>query len=148
MSASLQPPPGAPPGVLAIDPYVPGKSGAPGPGKVHKLSSNETPLGPSPRPWPPAAAAAKLEVYPDGAPRRCARRSAALRARPGPHRLRRRLGRAAVPARPRLCGPGDEGIYTAHGFLVYRIAVLAAGGTPVVAPERDLTADVDAILAP
>ena len=34
-----------------------------------------------------------------------------------------------------------------HGFLVYRIAILAAGGTPVVAPEKDLTADVDAILA-
>src|SRR3712207_4575115 len=44
-------------------------------------------------------------------------------------------------------GPGDEGVFTEHGFLVYRIAILAAGGTPVVAKERDLTADVDAILA-
>ena len=44
-------------------------------------------------------------------------------------------------------GPGDEGIFTTHGFLIYRIAIQAAGGTPVVAPERDLTADVDAILA-
>ena len=25
-------------------------------------------------------------------------------------------------------GPGDEAIYTEHGFLVYRIAILAAGG--------------------
>ena len=35
------------PGVLAIDPYVPGRSTAPGVARVFKLSSNETPLGPS-----------------------------------------------------------------------------------------------------
>jgi len=55
------------PGVLAIDAYVPGKSSAPGVAKVFKLSSNETPLGPSPK----AIAAYKeigkhLEDYPDG----------------------------------------------------------------------------------
>ena len=44
-------------------------------------------------------------------------------------------------------GPGDEAIYTEHGFLVYRIAILAAGAGPIIAPERNLTADVDAILA-
>jgi histidinol-phosphate aminotransferase len=44
-------------------------------------------------------------------------------------------------------GPGDEGIFTTHGFLVYRIAILAAGGTPVVADEVGYTANVDAILA-
>jgi histidinol-phosphate aminotransferase len=44
-------------------------------------------------------------------------------------------------------GPGDEAIYTEHGFLVYRIAILACGATPVVAPETKFTADVDAILA-
>jgi histidinol-phosphate aminotransferase len=43
-------------------------------------------------------------------------------------------------------GPGDEGIFSEHGFLVYKLAILAAGGIPVVAPEKDLTADVDAIL--
>ncbi len=37
------------PGVLDIEAYVPGKSKAPGVAKVFKLSSNETPLGPSPR---------------------------------------------------------------------------------------------------
>jgi histidinol-phosphate aminotransferase len=37
------------PGVLTIDPYVPGKSAAPGVARVFKLSSNETPLGPSPK---------------------------------------------------------------------------------------------------
>ena len=35
------------PGVLDIQAYVPGKSSAPGVAKVFKLSSNETPLGPS-----------------------------------------------------------------------------------------------------
>ncbi len=55
------------PGVLDIEAYVPGKSTAPGVAKVFKLSSNETPLGPSPR----AIAAYKswadhLEDYPDG----------------------------------------------------------------------------------
>ncbi|MCB1493697.1 MAG: aminotransferase class I/II-fold pyridoxal phosphate-dependent enzyme, partial [Rhodobiaceae bacterium] len=39
-----------------------------------------------------------------------------------------------------------EAIYTEHGFLVYRIAILGAGATPVIARETDLTADVDAIL--
>ncbi len=44
-------------------------------------------------------------------------------------------------------GPGDEAIYSEHGFLVYKIAILARGAKPVVAPEKDLTTDVDAILA-
>ena len=47
MSALQRPQPR--PGVLAIDPYVPGKSAARGAAKVFELSSNETPLGPSPK---------------------------------------------------------------------------------------------------
>ena len=58
------------PGVLAIEAYVPGKSGAPGHSKVHKLSSNETPLGPSPKAVAAMRAeAAKLELYPEGTSR-------------------------------------------------------------------------------
>ena len=54
-------------GVMAIDPYVPGKSGAKG-GKVFKLSSNESPLGPSPKALEAyRAAASSLAYYPDGA---------------------------------------------------------------------------------
>ena len=137
------------PGVMAIEAYVPGKSAAPGVAKVHKLSSNETPLGPS-----PAAAAAmretagKLELYPDG-------NSTALRtaiaAKYGLDPERIVCGAGSDELLSFLAyayvGPGDEGLFSAHGFLVYRIAILAAGGTPVVAPERDLTADVDALLA-
>ena len=43
--------------------------------------------------------------------------------------------------------PGDEGIYSEYGFLEYPICIRAAGGVPVVAQEKDKTADVDAILA-
>src|SRR6516164_6870949 len=55
------------PGVLAIDPYVPGKSKAPGLARVFKLSSNETPLGPSPKAVAAYHAVGEhLEDYPDG----------------------------------------------------------------------------------
>jgi histidinol-phosphate aminotransferase len=137
------------PGVLAIDPYVPGKSSAPGVAKVFKLSSNETPLGPSPH----AIAAYRemadrLQDYPDGA-------STALR---------QAIGRAFGLDPDRIvCGAGsddllnliadaylrdgDEAIHTTHGFLVYPIATLGSGATPVAAPETNYTADVDAILS-
>ena len=42
---------------------------------------------------------------------------------------------------------GDEAIHTTHGFLIYPIVTLGAGAKPVVAPEKNYTADVDAILA-
>jgi len=55
------------PGVLEIEAYVPGKSTAPGVAKVYKLSSNETPLGPSPRAVAAyQAVGAHLQDYPDG----------------------------------------------------------------------------------
>ena len=137
------------PGVLDIEAYVPGKSAAPAGVKLHKLSSNETPLGPSPNAIAAfKAAASELERYPDG-------QASLLR-----NALARRYGLDAsrivcgsgsdellgLLARGYL-GPGDEAIYTEHGFLVYRIAILTNGATPVVAPERDLKTDVDAILA-
>src|SRR3954454_13108237 len=144
----MSPYPAPRPGVLAISPYVPGKSAAPGVEKVHKLSSNETPLGPSPRAVEAArAAAGHLERYPDGA---ATRLRAAIAARYGLDPARIVCGAGSDELLSLLAyayvGPGDEGVFTAHGFLVYRIAILAAGGTPVVVAERDLTADGDAIL--
>ena len=137
------------PGVLDIEAYVPGKSKAPGAAKVFKLSSNETPLGPSPR----AIAAYRswadhLEDYPDGSA----------------SDLREAIGHAFGLDPDRIvCGAGsddllhllahaylvdgDEAIHTTHGFLIYPIVTLGAGAKPVVAPERNYTADVDAILA-
>ncbi len=150
MPASTQPRPMPRPGVRDIEAYVPGRSSAaPGVAKVFKLSSNESPLGASPNAVEAFRSLAdKLELYPDGS-------ASALREAIG-----RRYG--LDPARI-VCGsgsdellslltsvyvgPGDEGLFTEHGFLVYRIAILAAGGRPVAVPERDLHADVDALLA-
>ena len=135
-------------GILNITAYVPGEHKVAGDVKPIVLSANETPLGPS-----AAAVAAYREAaetlhrYPDG--------SATV--------LRQAIADVyGLNAEHIVCGAGsdellnllaqsylssgDEAIYTEHGFLVYRIAILAAGGTPVVAPETNYTADVDAIL--
>src|SRR5688572_6848751 len=54
------------PGVMQIEAYMPGRSGASGVARVHKLSSNETPLGPSPKVVEAMAQANHFELYPDG----------------------------------------------------------------------------------
>ena len=137
------------PGVLDIAPYIPGKSTAPGVAKVFKLSSNETPLGASAATIAAYRAVGEhLEDYPDGSA----------------SELREAIGAVfgLDPARI-VCGAGsddllnllarayladgDEAIHTTHGFLVYPIATLGTGAKPVVAPEKNFTADVDAILA-
>ena len=54
-------------GIMKIAAYVPGKSSGPQGVKLHKLSSNETPLGPSPEARRAYAEIAEhLEDYPDG----------------------------------------------------------------------------------
>ncbi|HMN52045.1 MAG TPA: histidinol-phosphate transaminase [Xanthobacteraceae bacterium] len=146
-SDSLRPVPRA--GVLDIEAYVPGRSHAPGVAKVHKLSSNETPLGPSPKAIEAYRKAGEtLELYPDGAS----------------SDLRDAIGKAygLDPARI-VCGAGsdeilnllahtylsdgDEAVFTTHGFLVYRNVTLATGAKPVVASEKNYRADVDTILS-
>jgi histidinol-phosphate aminotransferase len=137
------------PAVLLIDPYVPGQSSAPGAAKIFKLSANETPLGPSPRAREALRAFADhLQDYPDGA---ATALREAIGARHGFDPARIVCGNGSDEIIHLLAaayiGPGDEGIFTQHGFLVYKIAVLAAGGVPIVADETNLTADVDRILA-
>jgi histidinol-phosphate aminotransferase len=137
------------PGILDIAPYVPGTSALAGDGPVVKLSSNETPLGPSPRAVEAyLAEAAHLSRYPDGSARPLRE---ALAAAYGLDAARIVCGAGSDELLNLLAtaflGPGDEAIYSEHGFLVYRIAIQARGATPVPAPETDLTADVDAILA-
>lgn len=135
-------------GILDIAPYVPGESAIEGANRVFKLASNESPLGPSPRALEAyREAAAHLAPYPDGTA----------------HDLRAAIAeRHGLNADNIVCGngsdelltllaqayleAGDEAIHTEHGFLVYPIAIRAAGGVPVVAREENLTASVDAIL--
>ncbi len=135
-------------GIMDIHAYVPGKSSAPANVELHKLSANESPLGAS-----PAAREAYRDLadsmhdYPDGS-------ATDLREAIGKvHGLNPAnliCGAGSDELLSLLCqsylAPGDEAIYTEHGFLVYRIGILAAGATPVVAPENDYTTDVDAIL--
>jgi histidinol-phosphate aminotransferase len=136
------------PGLLDIAAYVPGKSSAPGAAKIFKLSSNETPLGPSPRAIEAYKSDAnRLHEYPDG----------------GASDLREAIGRAFGLDPDRIvCGAGsddllhllaqaylvdgDEAIHTTHGFLIYPIAARGVGARPIAAPETDYTANVDAIL--
>lgn len=137
------------PGVMAIDPYVPGKSAAPGSGRTFKLSANETPLGASPRAIAALRAAADdIQLYPEGSSRLL---RTAIGAAHGldPSRIIVGAGSDEILEMLALAyiGPGDEGLYTQYGFLEYRIVTLTAGGTPVVAPETNYRADVDKILA-
>ncbi|WP_011582397.1 MULTISPECIES: histidinol-phosphate transaminase [Chelativorans] len=137
------------PGIKNIAAYVPGRESAPGVEKIWKLSSNETPLGPSPAALEAVREASQhLEIYPDGSASKL--RDAIAKAHGlNPANILCSNGSdelLALLAQTYLM-PGDEGIYTEHGFLVYRIQILAAGATPVVAREKDERADVDAILA-
>src|SRR5450631_2248233 len=55
------------PELLKIETYVPGRSAVAGVSKIHKLSSNESPLGPSPLAIEAYRREAdRLELYPDG----------------------------------------------------------------------------------
>ena len=136
------------PGILDIAAYVPGKSTAKG-AKVHKLSSNESPIGSSQKAVEAyRAAAGALELYPDGSAT-LLRNAIAARFRLKPESIVCGAGSdelLQLIAHAYL-SPGDEAIYSQFGFLVYPIAIQSNGATPVVAPEADFLADVDAILA-
>ncbi len=82
------------PGILDIAPYVPGRSDADGGTRLIKLSSNETPLGTSPRAIAAYRALSdELHRYPDG----------------GANELRDGLGRrhGLDPGRI-ICGNGSD----------------------------------------
>lgn len=137
------------PGVMDIHAYVPGKESAPGVAKVWKLSSNETPLGASRAAIEAAQRVLERpELYPDG-------QSMALREAIGAAHGLNPANIMCTNGSDEALGllaqtyllPGDEGIFTEHGFLVYRIYIQAAGAVPVVVRETEERADVDAILA-
>jgi len=132
-----------------ISPYQAGKSKADGATRIIKLSSNENPLGPSPKALEAYKKAAdSLFRYPD---------SSHLE-------LREAIGEIYnLPANQIICGagsdeligliiqaytnPGEEVLYPEHGFLMYKIYALAHGAVPKTAPEKGYRTDVDALLA-
>lgn len=137
------------PQLAGVNAYVPGEAPKYTGGPSYKLASNENPLGASPKAKAVyAAMAAKLELYPDGVARDL---KAAIAKKHGldPNRLVvgagsdeifLMLGRAYL-------GPGDESICTLHAFAIYAIIAQQQGSKIIEVPEKNFTADVDAILA-
>ncbi|THH36964.1 histidinol-phosphate transaminase [Aliishimia ponticola] len=136
------------PGIMDIALYEGGKSHLDGVAQVLKLSSNENPLGP-----PPSAiaaltqAAAGMHLYPstDHADLRAA---IAEMWQVEADRVICGVGSDEVLqfVTQAFAGPGDEIIYTEHGFSMYPILANMAGATPVKVPEAVRVVDVDAIL--
>jgi histidinol-phosphate aminotransferase len=137
------------PGILEISPYVGGKSKLAGVTDIVKLSSNENPYG---------AGEAARDAY--------ARSGHDLHRYPSTDHasLRAAIGdQNGLDADRIICGvgsdeilnllaqayagPGDEVVYTEHGFTLYPILAQAAGATPVKVAERERVVDVDAVLA-
>lgn len=134
--------------ILDIAPYVGGKSSVAGAKQVIKLSSNETPLGASPKAIDALRDFDALHRYPDG----------------GCTTLRNAIAEVhGLPAERIVCGAGSdeligllihayagnggEVLYSEHGFLMYKIYAQSFGAIPVTAPETGLRTDVDALLA-
>jgi len=150
MSEAIRPQPG----IMQIALYEGGKAKVAGKTEVLKLSSNENPFGPGPaaldalRKLALGNAGSDLHRYPGTD-------HAGLRATIADvHGLdadRVICGVGSDEIITFLCqayaGEGDEVLYSQHGFLMYRISALAAGATPVVAPEAARHTDVDALLA-
>ncbi|SIS80975.1 histidinol-phosphate transaminase [Phaeovulum vinaykumarii] len=137
------------PGILDIALYEGGAAHVAGLTDAIKLSSNENPFGPSDRAREAFSRAVHfLHRYPNTDHR-------GLRTAIGevhgldPDRII--CGAGSDEIIHFLCqayaGPGDEVLFTEHGFLMYRISAMAAGATPVAVRERERTTDVDALLA-
>jgi histidinol-phosphate aminotransferase len=142
-------PPQPRPSILSIEPYVGGESKIPGVNRIVKLSSNEGAFGVPPgaqAAW--AATAAELHRYPDG-------HATALREALGrrfgldPERIVCGNGSDEIIQHLILAygGEGTELVMSAHGFVMYDISGRYAGCRVIKVPERNLTADVDAMLA-
>lgn len=133
------------PGIERVKPYVGGESVE---GGVN-LASNENPYGAGQAARTAyAEALERLHLYPDGSCGRLRETVARVHGLDagkivcgcGSDELLGLLTRA-------YAGPGDEVVHSAHGFLMYRLAALAAGAEPVSVPEKELQTDLDAVLA-
>ncbi|WP_270934726.1 histidinol-phosphate transaminase [Falsiroseomonas oryzae] len=137
------------PSILSVEPYVGGESKVPGVNRVIKLSSNEGAFGPPPGAIEAIArSAAEAHRYPDGG-------ATALREAIGgrfgldPARIVCGNGSDELLAMLILAygGEGTELIMSAHGFMMYDLTGRWAGCRVIKVPERNLTADVDGLLA-
>ena len=135
--------------ILRIQPYVAGESELPGANRTVKLSSNEGAFGVPPTAQAAiVAAAAEVYRYPDGGSDSL---RAALGKRWGLDPGRIVCGAGSDDLLYQFClsygGPGRDIIMSAHGFSIYHIAGTYAGSRVIKVPERNLTADLDAMLA-
>ena len=137
------------PSILAVEPYVGGESKLPGVNRIVKLSSNEGAFGPPPGAIEAIRAmAAEAHRYPDGG---ATALREAIGARFGLDPARIVCGNGSDEI---LCllilaygGEGTEIVMSAHGFLMYDITGTWAGCRVIKVPEKNLTADVDGLLA-
>lgn len=139
----------ASPSILSVEPYVGGESKIPGVNRIVKLSSNEGAFGP-----PPAAIAAieamarDAHRYPDGGAKALRE---AIGARFGLDPARIVVGNGSDELISLLIlaygGEGTELVMSAHGFMMYDITGRWAGCRIIKVPERNLTADIDGMLA-
>ena len=134
---------------MRIKPYVAGESNLEGCGKIIKLSSNEGALGPSPKAQAAyTKSAAEINRYPDGSATELRKAIAETHNIDSDQIV---CGAGSDELISLLCtcyaSEGDEVLYSQYGFLMYPISAMAAGATPVAAPETCLTANVDALLS-
>ena len=137
------------PSILTVEPYVGGESKIPGVNRIVKLSSNEGAFGP-----PPAAVeairamAAEAHRYPDGGAKALRE---AIGARFGLDPARIVVGNGSDELLALLIlaygGEGTELVMSAHGFMMYDITGRWAGCRVIKVPEKNLTTDVDGMLA-
>jgi len=135
------------PGIMDIAPYIGGMSKDTS--FKGKLSSNESAVGTSPAAVEAYTKAGEtLHRYPDGG-------SIALREALASHYEIEENRIVCVSGSDDLltmicrayAGPGDEVLYSEHGFLMYPLSALSVGATPVTAPELGYRMDVDLMLA-
>ncbi|MDC9700675.1 MAG: histidinol-phosphate transaminase [Alphaproteobacteria bacterium] len=136
------------PGISEISPYIPAETEKKGIKTIYRLSANETPLGPSPASQDAYKKAVhSLAHYPDG-------NATLLREAIAHHH--------GLDPRRLICGAGSdelltliarayltygtEALHSEYGFLLYPIITKAAGAQPVMAPEKNMTTDVNALL--
>jgi histidinol-phosphate aminotransferase len=136
------------PGIMGVKPYVGGASKIAGNENAIKLSSNENPLGPSPKAIAAyQAEAAHMHRYPS-VDHAALRELIAQTYKLDVNRILMGCGSDEILSF--LCrafaGEGDEVLHTEHGFGLYKINARLSGATPICVPEKNRVTDVDALL--